>query len=268
VHSGWRRALIAASAAVFWVLASAPAVTQAAGEPVTEARFLHAVTGARPAVLVVHGHPPRLHSSYGKPSGYHACHPGPAFVELKVKGQKKAAATANVDIGRGRYTIVAVHEGADIGLRVYKDGDAVPGKARVRTINAAAELDEADMRVDGRPIARIRAPEATGYTSVPPGRHDLSITRPGGEGGALASARGVPLVAGTASSAIVVGSRGEPTEVLLVSDQTAGSNVAPATGFVGDLGNDDAWLSVLVAGLVAGSLGGAAYALRVHRRGA
>ncbi len=244
----------------------APAVTYADGKPLTEARFLHAVTGAKPAVLVVHGHPPRLHSSYGKPSPYHACHPGPARVELMVRGQKKAAVTANVDIGRGRYTVIAVHEGDGVGLRVYKDGDAVPGKARVRTINAAAELDQADMRVDGQPIARIRAPEASGYTSVPPGRHDLSVTRPGGEGGALASARGVPLVAGTASTAIVVGSRGEPTEVVMVSDQTAGPAVAPAAGFGGAIGEDDAWLAVLAAGLVAGSLGGAAYLLLGARR--
>ena len=104
----------------------------------------------------------------------------------------------------------------------------------MRTINAAAELDQADMRVDGQPISPIAPDKATGYTSVPPGRHDLSITRRGGAGGALASASGVPLVAGSASTAIVVGSGGEPAQVLMVSDQTAGPSVAPATGFIGD----------------------------------
>ena len=156
----------------------------------TKARFLHAVPMAAPAVLIVHGHPPRLPSSYGKPSPYHACHPGPARVELKVKGQAKPAATANIDIGRGRYTVIAVPDGDGVGLRVYKDGTAVPGKARMRTINAAAELGQADMRVDGQAVARIAPDKATGYVSVPPGRHDLSVTRPGGEGGALASASG------------------------------------------------------------------------------
>ena len=105
--------------------------------------------------------------------------------------------------------MIAVPDDGGVGLRVYKDGNAVPGKARLRTINAAAELDKADMRVDGQAIARIRPEEATSYASVPPGRHDLSVTRMGGGGGALASASGVPLVAGTASSAIVLGSRGD-----------------------------------------------------------
>ena len=143
-----RLALVGASAAVCLTVASPAAHAEHAG-PVTKARFLNAVPMAPPAVLIVHGHPPRIHSSYGKPSPYHACHPGPARVELKVKGQAKPAATANIDIGRGRYTVIAVPEGKGMGLRVYKDGAAVPGKARMRTINAAAELGRADMRVDG-----------------------------------------------------------------------------------------------------------------------
>ena len=251
-----------ASAAV--CMAAASPAAQAA--PVTQARFLHAVPMAAPAVLIVHGHPPRLPSSYGNPSPYHACRPGPAKVELKVKGQAKPAATAELEIGRGRYTVIAVPEGKGVGLRVYKDGNAVPGKARMRTINAAAELDDAEMRVDGQPISPIAADEATGYTSVPPGRHDLSVTRRGGAGGALASASDVPLVAGSASTAIVVGSGGEPTRVLMVSDQTAGPSVAPATGFIGDVGEGGSWLLVALAAIAAGWLGGTAYLLTARRR--
>lgn len=258
-----RLALVGASAAVCLAVA-APGADAA---PLTKARFLHAVPMAPPAVLIIHGHPPRIQSSYGKPSAYHACHPGPARVELKVKGQAKPVATANLDIGRGRYTIIAVPEGKDVGLRVYKDGSAVPGKARMRTINAAAELDKAEMRVDGQVVARIDPDKATGYTSVPPGRHDLSVTRPGGAGGALASASGVPLVAGSASTAIVVGSGGEPAQVLMVSDQTAGPSVAPATGFIGDAGGDGGgWLLVALAAIGAGWIGGTAYLLAARRR--
>ena len=182
-----------------------------------------------------------------------------------MKGQAKPAATANIDIGRGRYTVIAVPEGKGVGLRVYKDGAAVPGKARMRTINAAAELDQAEMRVDGHAVARIDPDKATGYTSVPPGRHDLSITRRGGAGGALASASGVPLVAGSASTAIVVGSGGEPAQVLMVSDQTAGPSVAPATGFIGDAGDGGTWLLVALAAIAAGWLGGTAYLLAARR---
>ncbi len=252
------------SAAVCLAVAS-PAAQAAHAGPLTKARFLNAVPMAPPSVLIVHGHPPRIRSSYGKPSPYHACHPGPARVELRVEGQAKPAVTANIDIGRGRYTVIAVPEGKGVGLRVYKDGTAIPGKARMRTINAASELDRAEMRVDGHAVARIDPDRATSYTSVPPGRHDLAITRPGGEGGALASASGVPLVAGSASTAIVVGSGGEPAQVLMVSDQTAGPTVAPATGFIGDSGDGGSWLIVALGAIGAGWIGGTAYLLASRR---
>lgn len=257
-----RLALGLLSGAVSGVIAVAPVHAQ----PLTYARFLHAVPGAAPAVLIVHGHPPRLPSAYGKPSPYHACHPGPARLELRVRGQKKAAVTERIDIGRGKYTVIAVPKGDGVGLRVYKDDGVVPGKARLRTINAAAELDRADMRVDGRSIARLHSGSATRYASIPPGRHSLSVTRPGGEGGSLASADDVPLVPGTASTAIVVGSRGMPTDILLVSDETAGPSAAPATGFLGDVGGDSDWLIVIVAALAAGSVGGGAYLASLRRR--
>jgi hypothetical protein len=220
---------------------------------------------AAPATLIVHGHPPRIRSSYGHPSSYQACRPGPARVELKVEGQKKPAATAKLDIGKGRYTIIAVPEGKKVGLRVYKDGEATPGKARLRTINAASELGGAEMRVDGQPMAELRPGRATSYASVPPGRHDLSVTRQDGTGGAIVTRRNAPLVAGTASTAILVGSGGEPTDIVLVSDQTAGPSVAPATGFVGDPGGGAPWLLAALAALAAGWVGGTAYLLAARR---
>ncbi|MBN1529457.1 MAG: DUF4397 domain-containing protein [Thermoleophilaceae bacterium] len=264
----WRRALPLAGAVL--CIAAMPPAAQGHGaengKVLTRARFLHAVPMAAPATLIVHGHPPRIRSSYGRPSEYFDCHPGPARVELRVEGRSKPAATAELDIGRGRYTVIAVPEGRRVGLRVYKDGGAVPGKARMRTINAASELGSAEMNVDGRPVARIRPDRATSYASVPPGRHDLSITRPDGKGGAIVAKRDAALVAGTASTAIVVGSGGEPTDMVLVSDQTAGPSVAPATGFVGDVGEETPWLLVALSALLAGGLGGSAYLLAARRR--
>ena len=240
--------------------------TQNDGQPLTQARFLHAVPMAKPATLIVHGHPPRIRSAYGHPSEYFDCRPGPAKVELRVQGQSKPVVTAELEIGKGRYTVIAVPDGKKVGLRVYKDGNAVPGKARMRTINAASELGNAEMRVDGRPVSRIKPDQATSYASVPPGRHDLSVTRAGGGGGEIATQPNAALVAGSASTAIVVGSGGEPTDVLLVSDQTAGPSVAPATGFVGDLGEDKPWLLVALAAVAAGWGGGTAYLLVARRR--
>ena len=140
-----------------------------------------------------------------------------------------------------------------------------PGRARVRAIHAAAEIDRADVRVDGR-WSRPRCGRGR-RRATPRSRPDATTWRSRGQAAAAVrcSEEGVPLVAGTASSAIVVGSRGMPTEFLLVSDGAAGPATAPATGFVGDVSEDSDWLRVLGAALLAGSLGGAAYVLAVRR---
>ena len=234
--------LVGASAAV--CMAAVSPAAQAA--PSRQARFLHAVPMAAPAVLIVHGHPPRLPSSYGKPSPYHACHPGPAKVELKVEGQAKPAATAELEIGRG----------------------PLHGHSRARRARAwVSASTRTEMRCRARPACGPSMPPPsstmprcawTGSRSRRSRRTRPPATRrcrpagttcrsPGraGPGGALASASDVPLVAGSASTAIVVGSGGEPTQVLMVSDQTAGPSVAPATGFIGDRGEGGSWLLVL-----------------------
>jgi Domain of unknown function (DUF4397) len=237
-----------------------------AGAP--EVRFLHAVPGAGPARLVVPHHPPLLLSTFGKPSAYHACRPGPARLLLMVRGNPKPVATGRTTIGHGRYTVVAAEEGHKVALRVYRDDGMRPGKARLRVIQAAAEMGRADVRVDGRVIApAMSGGAATHYASLEPGRHDLEVTRPGGRGGPLANRPGVPLAAGTASTAIVVGTGGELTRFILVSDAVAGPASAPATGFVGGEDPPGAWLAVIGAALVAGALGGAAYTVTTLVKG-
>ena len=162
-------------------------------------------------MLVVHGHPRAYIPRYGKPSPYHACHPGPARVEPRCR-VRRAAVNVILDIGRWPLsTVIAVHQGDGVGLRVYKDGDAVPGKARVG--RSTPPPSRPGGHASGRAaIARI-APGGERYTSVPPGHHACrSLARV--ERAARWRRRAVPLVAGTASTAIVVGSRGERDEVV------------------------------------------------------
>ena len=182
-----------------------------------------------------------------------------------MKGQAKPAATANIDIGRGRYTVIAVPDGDGVGLRVYKDGTAVPGKARMRTINAAAELDQAEMRVDGQAVARIHPTRRPAMSRCRPA---ATICRSPGRAARAALSRrrrvcrwwpGVPPPRSSSAA------RGEPAQVVMVSDQTAGPSVAPATGLLGDEGDGGPWLLVALAASVAGSLGGTIY-LRTARR--
>ncbi len=262
-----RLALTGASAAVCFAAASPLAQAHEHGKPLTKARFLHAVPMAAPATLIVHGHPPRIASSYGKPSEYHACHPGPARVELKLRGQRKPAATANLDIGRGRYTVIAVPDRGKVGLRVYKDGTATPGKARMRTINAAAELARGGHargraagppdRFRSRPPATRRCRPAATTCRSP---HRVASSTRSCRLSACRWRRGAP--PRQSSSAPAARQR----EVLLVSDQTAGPSVAPATGFVDDIGSGSGWLLVLLAALAAGWLGGTTYLLSARRR--
>ena len=78
-----------------------------------------------------------------------------------------------------------------------------------------------------------------------------------------------PLSAGTATTALIVGSRGEPTRIVTISDGTAAPEGAPATGFGGlASGPGDQPPRLLVAllfGMVAASLGAAGWALAGRR---
>jgi hypothetical protein len=108
-------------------------------------------------------------------------------------------------------------------------------------------------------VARVGFGDATGYASVPPGLYDLAVTRPSGKGGALVARPQTALAAGSASTAVVVGSAGSPARFVLMSDSVSGPSTAPATGFGGGGGGGGGWLLVVASGLTAGTLGGAAY---------
>jgi uncharacterized protein DUF4397 len=242
------------------ILLTTAAVAHAA--PATEVRFVHAVSGAGPATLTVAGQRrAELDSSFGQPSSYGTVAPGEARLELRLKGQSRPVATRTVRLGPGRHTVVAVAQGGKPVLRLYNDGSPEAGRARVRAIHAAAEVGRAEVKVGDRLIGNLNPGSASPYVTLEPGRYTLAVMRAGGKGGAIVSEPGVQLVAGTASSAIVVGSGGVPAKVLVVSDASEGPSAAPLTGS-GPGGGPGPWLAVVAAGLAGGALGGAAYRLR------
>ena len=152
---------------------------------------------------------------------------------------------------------------------MYRDDGVEPGKATLRAIHVAAEVGKADVHVDGKTVVTgVGLGDATDYLPVPPGRHSVAVTRPGGTGGALVKAH-VRAVAGTASTAFVVGSAGMPAQVVLTEDGTAGPTAAPATG-LGGASSDGTWLLILGSSLIGGALGGTSYVLarRTRTRGA
>jgi hypothetical protein len=231
----------------------------------TQVRFLHAVSGAGPAQLQVESGAARLPSRFAEPSGYQVFRPGRTRLRLILNGQSRPVATEVVRLGPGKHTVVAVGGENGVDLLVYEDEGVQPGKATLRAVHAASEVGSADVRVDGKVVVSdVGLGDATGYLAVPPGRHSVAVTRPGGGGGALVTAR-VRAVAGTASTAFVVGSAGMPAQVVLTEDGSAGPSAAPATG-IGGAASGAGWLLIAGSSLIGGTLGGTSYMLARRSR--
>jgi hypothetical protein len=237
-------------------------------------RFVHAVPGAGPATLSVSVDGEGVS---GSPVSF-----GSAGSRLEVPGGTATLTVAPADRGDAlakveeeleddrNYTVVALSEedGEGAQLRVYADEDPEAGQARLRAIHAAPELGMPDLRAGDRVVAEgLKFADATEYSEVPPGTYDLAATRAGGSGGALAEKRGVPLTAGTATTAVIVGSGGEQTRIVTLSDGTAAPQGAPATGFGGlaDGGGPSRLLLALLFGLAAAGIGAAGWSLAGRR---
>src|SRR4051794_26135541 len=164
-----------------------------------ELRFVHAVPGAGAANLTASGTSVGDPVSFGGVTSYTEIRSGSQKLELRPAGGGKAIATANESLGDGRYTVVASGTGGKVDLHVYRDGEAKSGKSAVRAINAAMELGNTEVALDGKPVAKNLAPgKASSWATVDPGSYDVEAMRPSGKGGALASRSNVSFAAGTA----------------------------------------------------------------------
>ena len=240
----------------------------------TTVRFVHAVPGAGPATLSISSEGEGVSSSpvsFGTASARLEVSGGSAKLTLAPGDGGDALAEAEEELeDDGSYTVVALpnEEGEDAQLRVYLDEDPEEGEARLRAIHAAPELGDPDLRAGDRVVAeKLAYADATEYTDVPPGTYDLAATRAGGSGGALAEKRGVPLTAGTATTALIVGSGGEQTRIVTLSDGTAAPAGAPATGLGGlaDDGGPSRLLVALLFAAAAAALGAAGWSLASRR---
>lgn len=230
-------------------------------------RFVHAVPGAASAELVVKGGP-QVGSDveFGQVTSYVGVSAGSH--ELSLRSGTKPLAVTNVDLTNGkRYTVVAMPQGKKVQLRPYTDGSAADAKARLRLVHAAPELGSPDVRLDGQALAeKVSYTEATPYLTVSPGTHMLEVTKPGNGGGRPVVSKQVPLSAGSASTALLVGTRGEPTRIVVASDDTASPSRAPRTGLAPLDGGDRPWGAIAAIAIAAGLLGGALYLLAWRRR--
>jgi len=232
-----------------------------------EVRFVHAVPGAGKAELVVKGGSPIGGPvAFGQVTPYSSVRAGAQ--ELVLQSGSKALAREHVDLtDEGRYSIVAMAQGDGVQLRTYTDGGATDAKARLRLVHAAPELGSPDVRLGKQPVAEgVKFTEATPYLTVSPGTYTLEVMKPGGSGKAIVEKSGIALGAGTSSTAFLLGSRGEPTRVVVAPDQTSAPTGAPRTGLAPLAGGERPWIAIVAIALFAGLLGGGLQLLAGRRR--
>jgi hypothetical protein len=231
-----------------------------------EVRLVHAVPGAGSARLSADGTSTGPVGFAGVSSPVKAADGQLTLRLLDAAGNQTLASTTK-QLGGGSYTVVATKRGAKVGLLVFRDEGAKKGKASLRAIHAAPELGTADLTADGTAVAKKLAfARASAYATLEPGTYKLQAMRPSGSGGPLATKAGVNLEAGTSATAVLAGSGGKPTTIIVASDAAVTPAQAPKTG-LGGLAGASAWLAALLAALAAGAVGGGAYMLAARRNG-
>ena len=189
-------------------------------------RFVHALPGVGEGDLtVVRGSvaKPVASATFGHITHYVPVAPGSLALQLRPHGSEKAVTTTKATLkDHGHYTAIALASSTmsskNVRLMVLRDGAAKPGTARLRLVHAAPELGAPNVELDGKTVAeKFPFGKASAYLSVPPGKHDVAIVKPGASM-PLLSLKGLTFKAGTASTAVVVGSRGEKVRAVLATD--------------------------------------------------
>jgi hypothetical protein len=193
--------------------------------------------------------------AFGEIGGYARVPAGDVAFELRTRRGRELAAARERLRDRARYTVVAAGD----ELRVLAAGRARPGASRLRVVHAAPELGDVEIRLGDRRVAGpLGFQDVAGYRRVDPGAYAVRVTRPR-DGSTVAARGGVPLTAGTSSTAFVIGSAGEPVRVVVAADRAAAPRGAPATGLGGLAGDGSPLLLAVLAGLLAAAAGAAAY---------
>jgi len=226
-----------------------------------EIRLLNAVPGGPPPHLQVSAaRQVKLEATdFGEATEYTATPAGRARLALLAGEKPIAKASSSFEEG-ARYTVVAVRNRNSEApqLRVYRDGPAAAGKARLRVVSAAPEVNGAEITLDGRQLGSLSPGEVADYAAPDPGTYRLAAVKPDSED-ELAALPGLSLVAGTAASAYLIGSAGERTRFVLHEDAVAAPTVGPATGLGGVAGGGMNWLLAILSAAAAGTLGGLLY---------
>jgi hypothetical protein len=207
-------------------------------------RFAHAVPGAGEGRLVKLGgkHPQTLGSArFGTESAYRGVVAGATKLGLVVGGKVVSTVSAHLKDG-AHYSVIALAPSSGPKLVVVPDGRGRRGVARVRVIHAAPELGSPNVIVDGKVVAKsFHFGAISPYLTLKPGKHAFSAMQPKSKMAVL-SASGVPVADGSATTVLVVGTRGQKTRFVLTADPSAprrsttgGAGKASAPGAGGDV---------------------------------
>lgn len=189
-------------------------------------RFVHAVPGAGAAQLLTGRSGSVGRAAFGQFTRYRSLGSGAVTLRLLSGGHTLASTRAVLRDGL-RYTVIALSpRPGHLVLRVLPDRRGQPGQTSLRMIHAAPELGRPDIRLDGKVVGHSVPFEAvTSYLPVSPGAHRIAVTPPSGP--PLASVR-IDLPPSSASTAIVVGTRGQRTRIVTALDGVAAAK-APAS---------------------------------------
>ena len=230
----------------------------------TEVRLLHAIPGGPDAQLQLSGAgQPSDPVGFGQATDYIGASSARATATVVVDGEQLGGAT-EIEAD-GRYTLVARKNGDTQVITLIRDGEPTPGKTRWRMVHAAPEIDEAELLLGEEVIGRLALDESSEYGTEEPRAASISVRRPG-EDEPLAEESDVQLVAGTAQTAYLVGSGGEPTGFVVLQDSASAPQEAPDTGKGGLVeAGRPAWLAALLAAALAAGTGGVLYSRRTRR---
>ncbi|HEY0630684.1 MAG TPA: DUF4397 domain-containing protein [Thermoleophilaceae bacterium] len=235
-------------------------------------RLVNARPGSHPIglkVVVGGAAPPSVGpASYAQVTPYVRVSPGTA--QISISGLQSSDGTPNQVkqdlVDGGNYTAVALAKGSKrFVLKLYRDGHARKGTARLRVIHAAPELGSPDIKLGQRTVAeKLAFTEATPYLAQAPGSYDVAVTRPGGSTPIFQQK--VALSAGVATTAILAGSGGARERLISATDDTVAPAGAPETGLGGLAGHGGPpWPLIALAAGLAGALAGA-WQLALARR--
>jgi hypothetical protein len=236
-------------------------------------RLVNARPGAHPIdlkVVVGRAAPPSIGpAAFGQVTPYASVPSGTANIGIaSLRATDGNPDQVHEQLADGaRYTAVAFAKGSKgFLLKVYKDGSARPGTARLRVIHAAPELGSPDAKLGQRTVAeKLTFTEATPYLSVVPGSYTLAVVKPGGTSPIFQ--KQVALSAGAAMTGILAGSGGARERLIVATDDTVTPAGAPPTGLGGLSGGGHPWLLIALAALLAGALGGAWQLAGARRNG-